>query len=162
MDFVSDAFATSRRFRVLTIKDLFTHELICLHVDRSIPGCAVARALDRVIAERGQWPDGIICDNGTELTSKAMDMWEHRTGAKLQFIEPGKPIQNAFIESFNGKFPRECLDQHWFSDLSQARQIIEAWRIETNPMRPTKPLGQLTPSEFAKKYQDEVRARTTT
>jgi putative transposase len=153
MDFVSDSFESGRRFRVFALKDLFTHESICLFAERSIPGQTVANKLDDVIRERGSKPKSIICDNGTEFTCKAMDQWEHRTGVTLQFIEPGKPIQNAFIESFNGKLRRECLDQNWFKDLADAKETLESWRQEYNNERPNKPLGKLTPSEFAKQHK---------
>lgn len=156
MDFLSDSFISGRKFRVFAVKDIFTHESLCLYVDRSIPGASVARELDRAIKVRGAKPKGIICDNGTEFTGKAMDQWESKTGVELRFIQPGKPIQNAFIESFNGKFRRECLDQNWFIDLDDARRTIEEWRHEYNNERPTKPLGKLTPSEFAKRYEIQV------
>ena len=152
MDFVSDAFASGRRFRIFAVKDLFTHDALCLYVDRSIPGATVARELDALIHRRQARPTRIICDNGTEFVSKAMDIWESSTGVELSFIAPGKPIQNAFIESFNGKPQAECLDQNWFSDLADARSCIETWRKEYNNDRPTKPLGKLTPSEFAKQH----------
>lgn len=157
MDFVSDSFACGRRFRVLTVKDLFTHEALTLHVDRSISGSKVADALNLVIARRGK-PRAIICDNGTEYTSKAMDQWAYEKGIELQFIQPGKPIQNAFIESFNGKFRASCLQYNSFVDLADARSIIEAWRITYNFDRPNKPLGKLTPAEFAKKHGVVVEA----
>lgn len=151
MDFVSDSFASGRKFRVLTVKDLFTHEAVALYVDRSIPGARVAEVLSGVIAKRGK-PRAIICDNGTEFTGKAMDAWAYGNGVELQFIQPGKPIQNAFIESFNGKFRASCLQFNEFEDLLEARAIIEAWRITYNFDRPNKPLGKLTPSEFARKH----------
>src|SRR5690606_29005614 len=156
MDFVSDAFAQGRRFRILTLKDLFTHEAICLHVDRSITGRDVAIVLNRMIFLRGQNPEAIICDNGTEFTSKAMSIWEIESGVELRFIQPGKPTQNAFIESFNGRFRAECLDQNWFLNLEDARLTIEGWRREYNEDRPTKPLGMITPAEFAKRYEDLI------
>lgn len=152
MDFVSDSFASGRRFRIFTLKDLFTHESLCLYVDRSIPGQSVASQLDKVVAQRSAKPTGIICDNGSEFAGKAMDQWESKTGVQLRFIDPGKPIQNAFIESFNGKLRAECLDQNWFTDLADARATIERWRVEYNTERPTKPLGKLTPTEFAKQH----------
>jgi putative transposase len=152
MDFVSDSFISGRKFRVLTVKDLFTHECICLYADRSIPGAEVARQLEKVISVRGAKPKAIICDNGPEFISKAMDQFENRNGLQLRFIEPGKPIQNAFIESFNGKFRKECLDMNWFTDLNDVRKTFAEWRTEYNTERPTKPLGKLTPSEFAFKH----------
>lgn len=152
MDFVSDSFANGRKFRVLTVKDLFTHESIKLHVDRSITGLDVARELSNIGKLRGL-PKAVICDNGTEYTSKAMDQWAFANNVQLNFIQPGKPVQNAFIESFNGKFRRECLEQNWFENLDDARSIIENWRIEYNTDRPTKPLGMRTPDEFAKQFE---------
>lgn len=149
MDFVSDSFAAGRRFRVLTVKDLFTHEALCLHVDHSITGERVAEALDRIKQRRGL-AQAIVCDNGSEYVSKAMDQWAYRNGVELKFIQPGKPMQNGFIESFNGRFRHECLNQHWFENLDQARNIIEDWRIEYNTDRPNAALGRKTPEEFAR------------
>lgn len=149
MDFVLDSFASGRRFRVLTLKDIYTHEVLALYVDVSITGDRVAEVLDQIKLTR-PLPKGIICDNGSEYVSKAMDQWSYRNGVELKFIQPGKPTQNAFIESFNGKFRSECLNQHWFENLEHARELIEAWRIEYNTDRPNKPLGKKTPEEFAK------------
>ena len=149
MDFVSDSFASGRRFRVMTIKDLFTHEALSLHVDISITGERVAEALDRIKRVRGL-PPAIVCDNGSEYTSRTMDQWAYRNGVELKFIQPGKPMQNGFIESFNGRFRHECLNQHWFENLDQAKEIIEAWRVEYNTERPNKALGKKTPEEFAR------------
>lgn len=149
MDFVQDSFSTGRRYRVLTCKDLFTHEALCLYADISITGERVADVLDRIKRARGL-ASAIVCDNGSEYVSKAMDQWAYRNGVELKFIQPGKPTQNGFIESFNGRFRDECLNQHWFENLEQAREIIEAWRIEYNTDRPNKALGRKTPEEFAK------------
>jgi putative transposase len=149
MDFVLDSFASGRRFRILTLKDLFTHEALCLHVDTSITGERVAEVLEQLKVQR-RLPKAIISDNGSEFVSKAMDQWAYKNNVELKFIQPGKPTQNAFIESFNGKFRAECLNQHWFENLAQARQIIEDWRVEYNTERPNKPLGKKTPAEFAK------------
>lgn len=151
MDFVLDTFANGRRFRVLTVKDLFTHDAVVLHVDRSITGQDVANALDQLKHTRGL-PEAIVCDNGPEFICRALDEWAFSNKIELRFIQPGKPIQNAFIESFNGKFRRECLDQNWFEDLEDAKKIIAAWRVRYNTDRPTKPLGMRTPAEFAKDY----------
>lgn len=157
MDFVSDSFENGRKFRVLTVKDLFTHEALVLFVDRSITGARVAEVLSALVARRGK-PRAIICDNGTEYTSKAMDEWADENGIELQFIQPGKPIQNAFIESFNGKLRASCLNFNSFKDLDEARAIIETWRITYNFDRPNKPLGKLTPAEFAKKHGVVIEA----
>lgn len=151
MDFVLDSFSTGRRFRVLTVKDLFTHEALLLHADLSITGNIVAHVLDQLKAKRGL-PQAIICDNGSEFVSKAMDQWAFANGVQLRFIQPGKPIQNAFIESFNGRFRASCLDENWFSDLNDARITIELWRQEYNFDRPNKPLGKETPAEFARRH----------
>lgn len=148
MDFVMDSFSSGRRFRVLTVKDLFTHEAVLLS---SITGECVARELDRIKIIRGL-PKSIICDNGSEFVSRAMDQWAFRNSVELKFIQPGKPIQNAFIESFNGKLRASCLEENWFEDLSHAKQVIEEWRIEYNTDRPNKPLGKETPAEFAKRH----------
>jgi len=152
MDFVSDSLATGRRFRVLTMKDLFTHEAIDLHVDFSITGDRVAEILDRIKITRGL-PKAIVCDNGSEYVSKAMDQWAYRNQVELKFIQPGKPMQNGFIESFNGRFRDECLNQHWFETLEQAKEIIEDWRIEYNTDRPNSALRNRTPEEFAKEQR---------
>lgn len=152
MDFVQDSFASGRRFRVLTVKDLCTHEAICLHVDVSITGDRVAESLDKLKLSRGL-ARAIVCDNGSEYVSKAMDKWAYRNGVELKFIQPGKPMQNGFIESFNGRLRHECLNQHWFESLEQAREIIEAWRIEYNTDRPNKALGKKTPEEFAREQR---------
>lgn len=150
MDFVQDSFSNGRRFRVLTVKDLYTHEALTLHVDMSITGERVAEALDQIKVWR-KLPKAIVCDNGSEYISKAMDQWAYRNEVELKFIQPGKPTQNAFIESFNGRLRAECLDQHWFKDLEHARRIIEGWRIEYNTDRPNSALGKKkTPAEFAK------------
>lgn len=149
MDFVLDSFSNGRRFRTLTVKDLFTHEVVALHVDLSITGEGVAQALDKV----GRIPKGIVCDNGSEFVSKAMDQWSYRNGVDLKFIQPGKPTQNAFIESFNGRFRMNCLDQNWFGDLEHARSVIEAWRIEYNTERPNRAIGRKTPDAFAKEQE---------
>lgn len=148
LDFVSDALADGRKFRCLTLVDQFTRECPVIEVDTSLPGERVVRVLDRVIAERGT-PRVITIDNGPELAGKALDAWAYRHGVLLDFIQPGKPVENAFIESFNGKFRDECLDQHWFLHLGDARRLIEAYRQDYNEVRPHSSLGNLTPAEFA-------------
>jgi putative transposase len=157
MDFVLDSFGNARRFRTLNVKDLFTHEAVLIHVDRSITGADVARVLDEVARFRG-YPAGIVCDNGTEFTSIAMDKWSYRTKTELKFIQPGKPIQNAFIESFNAIFRNECLNRYWFEDLAEARRVIEAWRQDYNRDRIQKRLGKKTPEQFAKEYAELLSA----
>lgn len=151
MDFVSDQLGpTGRRFRVLTVVDTFTRECVLLLVDFSIPGLRVARELDQVAKLRGG-PSSILIDNGSEFTGRALDSWAHANSIKLDFIRPGKPQENAFIESFNGKFREECLNENWFVSLEDARRTIEDWRVDYNENRPHSSLGNLTPAEFAAK-----------
>jgi len=157
MDFMSDALSNGTRFRTLNIVDDFSRECPAIEVDTSLTGTRVVRVLDRLKEARGL-PRGIVVDNGPELISKALDEWAYRNGVRLHFIEPGKPVQNAFVESFNGKFRDECLNEHWFTSLSDARKTIEDWRIDYNNHRPHSSLGYLTPVEYALKgdYLTEV------
>jgi putative transposase len=148
LDFISDSLAWGRRIRCLTVVDCFTRESPAIEVDTSLPGARVVRVLEQVATERGL-PETILMDNGPELTGRALDQWAYEHGVKLRFIEPGKPVQNAFIESFNGRFRDECLNQHWFTSLGEARRIIEAWRLDYNQARPHSALGNLTPDQFA-------------
>ena len=148
LDFVSDALAGGRKFRLLPVLDIFTRESLAIEVDTSLPGARVARVLDRLIEERGAAPGEIVMDNGPELTGKALDRWAHERGVRLAFIEPGKPSQNGFSESFNGRLRDECLNEHWFISLADAREIVEAWRLDYNRERPHSSLGYATPEEF--------------
>lgn len=146
MDFVSDQLGPSgRRFRVLTVIDEFTRECVALFADFSITGERVTRVLD----ELSRTPNSIVIDNGTEFTGRAMDTWAHQKNVKLDFTRPGKPNDNAFIESFNGRFRDECLNENWFVSLEDVRRTIEDWRIDYNENRPHSSLGNLTPKEFA-------------
>jgi putative transposase len=151
LDFVSDVLVSGRRFRVLSVEDEHTREGLLVEIDTSLPGTRVARALDRIVAERGK-PAMIVSDNGTELTSNAMLRWAEDTGVEWHYIAPGKPQQNGFMESFNGKLRDECLNEHVFTSLVEARRIIEAWRIDYNTMRPHSSLDYLTPEEFAARW----------
>lgn len=148
LDFVSDATAPGRRLKLLTVVDTFTRESLAIEVDTSISGERVARVLDRVIAERGGQPEEIVMDNGPEMTSRALDQWAYERGVRLRFIAPGKPVQNCYIESFNGRLRDECLNQHWFRSLADARQIVEEWRLDYNRARPHSALSGLTPQEY--------------
>ena len=130
-----------------------TRESPGLEVDTSITGLRVVRKLDEIAKERG-YPKMITIDNGPEFTGKALDEWAYRNGVKLDFIDRGKPVQNAYIESFNGKFRDECLNQHWFLSLDEARKEIEKWRVDYNEFRPHSSLDNLTPAEFAGKFQN--------
>jgi len=154
LDFVADVLADGRRFRVLVIVDDFTRECLALVVDTSISGRRVARELDAIVAARGK-PLMIVSDNGTELTSHAILGWQQECGVGWHYIAPGKPIENAFVESFNGRFRDECLNEHVFRGLPMARRIIEAWRRDYNACRPHTSLGGLAPNEFAARSQQD-------
>ena len=158
MDFMRDQLAGGRVFRLLTVVDHYTRESPAIEVDLSLPGARVAQVLDRVGGRRGL-PRSIRVDNGPEFTGRALDEWAHLRSVKLEFIRPGKPVENAFIESFNGRIRQECLNQHWFLDLDDARRTIEAWRISYNTNRPHSGLGGKTPAEFAKMNQREIQTR---
>lgn len=149
MDFIHDKLWEGRKFRSLSIVDTFTHECLMLEVDTSLGGERVKRVLERLTSERGV-PESITVDNGPEFISQVMDEWAYRRGVKLDFIRPGKPTDNPFVESFHDKFREECLDEHYFSTLFEARGIIEDWRIEFNTFRPHRSLKGLTPEEFLK------------
>jgi putative transposase len=148
LDFVSDAFTDSRRFRILAAVDDFTRECLALVPDTSLSGVRVARELDTVIARRGR-PQTIVSDNGTEFTSLAILKWSQDTGVDWHHIAPGKPTQNAFAESFIGRLRDECLNETLFSSLEEARVLLAAWRDDYNRYRPHSSLGNLTPKEFA-------------
>ena len=148
LDFVHDQLWWGRRIRMLNVLDVCTREALGIEVDTSLSGVRVSRVLDRIIDERGQAPQTIIMDNGPELTSKALDQWAYARGVRLHFIDPGKPVQNCFVESFNDKFRDECLNEHWFTTIWDAREKIEAYRVEYNRERPHSSLGDLTPEEF--------------
>jgi putative transposase len=152
MDFVSDALANGRRIKVLTIVDDFSKEAIDLAVDFGISGHYVTRVLDQAARFRG-YPKAIRTDQGPEFTGKALDQWAYQHGVQLKLIQAGKPTQNAFIESFNGRFRDECLNDHWFTNLPQARILIAAWRRDYNQHRPHSSLDYLTPAEFAANHR---------
>jgi putative transposase len=157
MDFVSDSLADGRRIRILTVVDDFTRECLATEVDTSLPGLRVARVLDQLGEERGL-PEVITVDNGPEFAGRALDAWAYERQVQLHFIEPGKPVQNAYIESFNGRLRDECLNEHWFGSLYQAREIIEAWREDYNGVRPHSGLDNRTPQEFAAKMAVKIPA----
>lgn len=151
MDFVSDALCDGRNFRTLNLVDTFTRQCLAIETDTSLGGERVVRVLENVMAQRGK-PQVIQIDNGPEFRSKVLDIWACPNGVKLHFIEPGKPTQNGLIESFNGRFRDECLNQEWFSSLKEARQLIEAWRVGYNTKRPHSSLGYLPPDVWAKQH----------
>jgi putative transposase len=148
-DFVSDALANGRRLKCLTVADDFTHECVDITVDHGISGAYVVRALGQAARFRG-YPRAVRTDHGPEFTSRAFIAWTQQHGIAHLLIEPGRPMQNGYIESFNGKFRDECLNEHWFTHLLHARTVIETWRREYNEERPKKALGGLTPSAYAK------------
>ena len=153
LDFMSDTLSTGRRLRTLSVLDTCTREALGIAVDTSLPSQAVTRLLDRILLSRHR-PERITLDNGPELTSRWFDQWADRNGIELDYIDPGKPVQNAVMESFNGRFRDECLNSHWFTSLTDARRTIEAWRIDYNQERPHSSLGYRTPEEV---HQDLIR-----
>lgn len=148
LDFMRDTLASGRPFRILNIVDDCTREALASEGDFSLPGARVVRMLERLAAIRGL-PAMIVCDNGPELTGKELDAWAYEHGVQLHFIRPGKPNESAFVESFNGRMRDECLNEHWFVDLRDAREKIEAWRIDYNEVRPRSALDGRTPTEYA-------------
>jgi putative transposase len=148
MDFMSDALADGRRFRLLNVVDDWTRECLAIEVGRSLNGRNVIAVLDRVALRRG-YPAAIVTDNGPEFCSRVVDEWAHRRGIRLQFIRPGKPVENAFIESFNGKCRDECLNERLFITIEQARSATETWRLDYNQIRPHSALGNLAPEDYA-------------
>lgn len=157
LDFVSDAFMDGRRFRVLAVVDDFTRECLCLVADTSLSGTRLARELDSLITKRGK-PRTIVSDNGTEMTSMAILKWFQETQVEWHYIAPGKPMQNGFVESFNGSFRDECLNETLFSSLTQARAAITAWKEDYNRNRPHSSLGNITRSESAREMAMEKQA----
>lgn len=150
LDFVNDAFTDGRRFRILTVIDDYTRENLALVADTSLSGARVSRELERIVAERGM-PTTIVSDNGTEFTSMAILQWVQNNGIDWHYIAPGKPQQNGFIESFNGKLRDECLNETLFTTLADAKETLREWKDDYNQQRPHSSLGNLTPQEFAEK-----------
>lgn len=148
MDFVSDGLCDGRKLRCLTIVDDYSRECPAIEVDTSITGRRVAAVLERLGELRGL-PQSITVDHGPEFEGQVLDEWAYRRNVQLNFIRPGKPVDNAYIESFNGRFRDECLNEHWFMTMAHARRVIESWRIEYNTERTHSSLNDLTPEEFA-------------
>ena len=155
MDFVFDRTACGQVIKCLVIVDDATHEVVAIEVERAISGHGVTRVLDRLALTRGL-PKVIRTDNGKEFCGKTMLAWAHEAGVQLRLIEPGKPNQNAYVESFNGRLRDECLNEHWFANLLHARTVIERWRREYNEERPKNALGGLTPAAYAKQLANSV------
>lgn len=153
MDFMQDTLADGRCFRTLNIVDDFTREVLAIEVDTSLPGLRVVRVLGRVCELRGIQPQEIQVDSGCEFTGRVLGAWAYRRGIRLRFIQPGKPVQNAFVESFNGRFRDECLKEHWFVDLDEARKTIDHWREDYNLVRPHGALGGLTPAHYRARWK---------
>jgi putative transposase len=150
LDFLQDALASGRTIRLLSVIDVFTREALALEVDTSLPGSRVVRILERLRGER-PLPTQLVLDNGPELISRLLEEWAHQHAVTLHFIDPGKPIQNAHCESFHSRVRDECLNEHWFLGLGDARQIVETWRQDYNQERPHSALGYQTPAAFAQR-----------
>jgi putative transposase len=148
MDFVTDRIVTGRRFRALAIVDDYSRECPAIEVDTSLGGRRVVGVLEELAEIRGL-PEVITIDNGPEFAGRALDEWAYRRGVKLNFIRPGKPIENAYAESFNGRLRDECLNTNWFISLKHARDVIEEWRRDYNEVRPHNSLKGATPKEYA-------------
>jgi putative transposase len=160
MDFVSDSMTTgSRKIKILTLIDCYSREALGLIVDTAISGARVARELEEIGAVRG-YPKQIMMDNGPEFTSSALDAWAYTRETQLHFIQPGKPTQNGYVESFNGKLRAECLNEHWFISLEDARKEIEDWRIDYNNNRPHSSLDYITPVEMAARSASTPQGKT--
>ena len=155
MDFVSDALANGRRLKSLTVADDFTHECVDITVDHGISGAHVVRVLDQAARFRG-YPRAVRTDNGPEFTSRAFIAWTQQHGIAHLLIEPGRPMQNGYIESFNGKFRDECLNEHWFTSLAQARDVISEWRRDYNEVRPHSSCGRIPPAQFAANHRTQI------
>jgi putative transposase len=157
MDFVRDTLRDGRVFRAFTLVDDFTREAPVIEVDLSLSGERIVRVLEQLVTVRGT-PKAIVCDNGPEFQGRALNAWAYQRGVALQFIRPGKPVENAYIESFNGRFRDECLNQHLFLTLADARAQIEAWRIFYHRDRPHSGLAGRTPDEFTAELTQELQA----
>lgn len=153
LDFVSDALACGRKIRLLGVMDQCSREGLALTVDTSLPGTRVVRELDRLVAQRGRFPKCIVSDNGPELTSQAILRWAQERGIDWHYITPGKPSENGFTESLNGKIRDEFLNEHWFATLAEAQQLAAEWLHDYNHVRPHSSLNYLTPMEFVRRQE---------
>lgn len=151
---------TGRKLKVLTALDIFTKECLAIEVDTSINGERVTRILDWLVLTKG-CPEVITTDDGPEFSGIVLDRWAYNNNVRLDFIKPGKPIQNAFIESFNGRLRHECLNQHYFETLEEAKKIIKDWRTEYNTFRPHGSLNGLTPEEFKNAWKERKQQQKT-
>jgi putative transposase len=158
LDFLADQLGNGRRFRILAVIDDFSRECLATIVDTSLPGMRVVRELDRLVGLRGS-PAAMVSDNGTELTGNAVLRWAQERGVAWHYIQPGKPMQNGLVESFNGRLRDECLNEHVFASLAEARALIEAWRVDYNMVRPHGRLGRLPPALYAARFDPSARQR---
>ncbi|MCR0984992.1 IS3 family transposase [Roseomonas pecuniae] len=147
LDFIQDQLSSGGRFRALTVVDVFSREGLAIEVGQRLRGEHVVEVLNRLVGERGA-PKYLFADNGAEFTGRLVDLWAYHHGTRIDFSRPGKPTDNAFIETFNGSLRDECLNLHWFETLAEARREIEAWRRDYNESRPHMALGQRTPQEY--------------
>ena len=154
MDFMSDQLVDGRRFRILTVLDVYTRECLALVAGQSFRGADVVNILRNIVEERER-PDYIQCDCGCEFTSKIMDQWAWLNDVRMDFSRPGKPTENAYIESFNGRVRQECLNLHWFADMDEVQARLVAWRVEYNLERPHSSLSNLSPWEYANNYREK-------
>lgn len=152
LDFVADQLADGQRFRVLTVIDVFTRECVAMTVGTRLTGADVVSTLERTRSQRGT-PQRLFCDNGAEFTSQLLDLWAYGHGVRIEFSRPGKPTDNAYVESFNGTLRDECLNAHWYQTIDEARTQIAEWRIEYNESRPHRALKEIPPAEFARQHQ---------
>lgn len=155
LDFMSDRLADGRKIRLLNIIDVFSRESLKMVVDTSLSGTRVVRELEDLIRSRGL-PKCVVSDNGTEFTSAAVLKWSESTSVGWHYIEPGKPMQNGAVESFNGKVRDEFLNQHWFMSLKEVKELAERWREDYNEQRPHSSLGGMSPNEFKKSYEERI------
>ena len=161
MDFMSDQLADGRRIRVLNVLDDFSRRCLASEVDTSLPGLRVCRLLDELVTRHGR-PGSLLVDNGPEFSGKALDEWAYQHGVRLDFIAPGKPTQNPYVESFNGKIRDECLNEHWFASVADARRKLEHWRQDYNTVRPHSSLNNLTPEQYVEQYHNAEQPITGT
>ena len=148
LDFIHDQLSSGQKFRALTVVDVFSRESLAIEVGQRLRGEHVVAVLNRLVRQRGA-PKYLFADNGAEFTGHLVDLWAYHHGARIDFSRPGKPTDNAFIETFNGSLRDECLNLHWFETIDEARRLVEAWRIDYNESRPHMALGNQTPQEYA-------------
>jgi putative transposase len=153
MDFVADQFGDGGKFRILTVVDVFTRQALAVEAGLRLKGENVVAVLNRLVTLHGA-PKYVFVDNGSEFTGRLMDMWAYHHGVRLDFSRPGRPTDNSFVETFNGSLRDECLNIHWFASLTEARRVLEAWRIDYNCSRPHSALKELSPDEFARTIKE--------